>query len=74
MWLLAVCDTDYCFTIFDLGSYESNNDCAVLSYSVMSERFETNTFIIPEDEPLDGCKFTLVPYFLLGDNIFPLKK
>ena len=74
MLLLAICYPDYCFTLFDLGSYGSNNHCAVLSNSLMAEGFETKTLNIPEDEPLDGCKFTSVPYFLLGDNIFPLKK
>ena len=68
MALLAVCDADYCFTLFDFGSYGSNNDCGVLSNLLMGEGLETNTFNIPEDEPLDGCKFTPLPYF------FPLKK
>ena len=31
MVLLALCDTDYCFTPFDFGSYGSNNDCGMLS-------------------------------------------
>ena len=74
MVLLAVCNADYCFTLFNFGSHGSNNDCGVLSISLMGEGLETNAFNIPEDEPLDGCKFTLLPYFLLGDDIFPLKK
>ena len=40
----------------------------------MGEGLETNTFNIPEEEPLDGCKFIPFPYFLLGDNIFSIKK
>ena len=74
MVLLAVCDADYCFTLFDFGSYGSNNDGGVLSNSLMGEGLETNTCNIPEDESLDGCKFTPLPDFLLGDDIFPLKK
>ena len=74
MVLLAVCDADYCFTLFGFGSYGNNNDCGVLSNSLMGEGLETNTFNIPEDELLDGCKFTPLPYFLLGDNTFLLKK
>ena len=64
----------YCFTLFDFGSYGSNNDCGGLSNSLMDEKLETNTFNIPEDEPLDGCKFTPLPYFLLRGNIFPFRK
>ena len=37
MVFLAVCDADYCFTVFNFGSYGSNNDC---------EELETNTFNI----------------------------
>ena len=74
MLLLPVCDSDNCFTLFDFGSYGSNNDCAVLSNSVMGEGLETNTFNIPEDKLLDRCKFTPVHYFLLRDSIFLLKR
>ena len=46
----------------------------VACFQMMDEGLETNIFNIPEDEPLGGCKFTPFPYFLLGDDIFPLKK
>ena len=29
--LLAICDANYCFTLFDLGQYGSNNDSGVLA-------------------------------------------
>ena len=74
MVFLALCDAHYCFTLFDFGSYRSNNDCRVLSNSLMVEGVEKNTFNIPENEHLDGCKFTPLPYFLMGGDIFPLKK
>ena len=62
MVFLVVCDADYCLTVFNFGSYGSNNDC---------EGLETNAFNILENEPLGGCNFTPLPYFLLGDDIFP---
>ena len=74
MVLLAACKADYCLTVFDFSSYGSNNDCGVLSNSLMGEGLEPNTFNIPEEEPLDGCKSTPLFYFLLGDDIFLLKK
>ena len=61
--LFAACDADYCFTLFDFGSYGRNNNCGMFSNSLMGEGHETNTLKIPEDEPLDGCKFTPLPYF-----------
>ena len=72
--LLAVYDADYCFTFFDFGSNGSNKYCGVLSSSLLGEGLETKAFNIPGDEPLDGCKFTPLPHFLLEDNIFPFKK
>ena len=40
----------------------------------MDEGLEASTFNIPKSEPLDECKLTPLPYLLLGDGIFPLKK
>ena len=72
MVLLAVCDADYYFTLFDFDSYGSN-DWGMLSNSLMGEGLQTDTFNIPEDEHLDGCKFTPLPYFFWG-TIFSFLK
>ena len=69
-----MCDADYCFTLFHFGSYGSNNDCGVLSNSLLGKGLESNKIQLPPDEPLDGCAFLPLPYYLLGDNIFPWKK
>ena len=71
--LLAVCDANYCFTLFDVGAYGSNNDSGILANSEMGERLENKTFNLPEYEDLDGCSYKPLPYFLVGDEIFPLK-
>ena len=71
--LLAVCDADYCFTLFDLGSYGSNNDSGVLANSSMGQLFENGNMKLPPPEILPACSFEPLPYFLLGDEIFPLK-
>ena len=42
MVLLAVCDVDYCFTIYDFGSYGSKNDNGVLANSTFGKRLESN--------------------------------
>ena len=64
MVLLAVCDADYCFKLFDFGSYGSNNDCGVLASSLLGKGSESTKFQLPPDEPLDGCSFLPLPYYL----------
>ena len=38
--LLAICDSNYCFKLFGLGQYGSNNDCGVFANSAMTEMME----------------------------------
>ena len=71
--LLAICDSNYCFTLFDLGHYGSNNDSGVLARSKMGEVFETDGLNIPEPSRHSTCKFDPLSFFLVGDEIFPLK-
>ena len=74
--LLAVCDARYCFTVFDLGQYGSNNDSGVLANSSMGEKFEYDELNVPasSDRSYDGTlSVGSLPYFLLGEEIFPLK-
>lgn len=71
--LLAICDARYCFTLIDVGQYGSNNDSGVLLKSKINEGFETNSIQLPEPETCEGCDFDPLPYYLVGDEIFPLK-
>ena len=59
--LLAVCDADYCFTLYHIGSYGSNNDSGVLANSSMGKMLEDNRLKVPTPEKLDGCKFEPLP-------------
>ena len=72
--LLAICDVNYCFTLFDLGQFGCNNDRGVLASSQMGEIFEDELLHVPEDRKLNDSDNESLPYFLLGDEIFPLKK
>ena len=72
--LLAVCDARYCFSLYDVGAYGSNNDSGVLLNSVLGQRFENETINLPKAKTLEGCSFDPLPYFLVGDEIFPLKQ
>ena len=63
-------DADYCFTLFNFRGYGSNNDCGMLANSLLGKGVESNKIHLPTDEP----EFSLLPYCLLGGDIFPLKK
>ena len=69
---LAVCDAKYNSTLVDIGQYGCNNDSGILAQSKISSAFENNTLNLPESEVLPGTHLD-IPYFLVGDEIFPLK-
>ena len=73
MVLRALCDSNYCFTLV-LGQYGSNNDSGVLANSQMGQMSEDELLHVPpgtklQKDDLHGCH-----YFLLGGEIFLLKK
>ena len=47
MILLAVCDAKYCFTVFDVGQYGSNNDSGELLSSKMGKKLAQGSLNIP---------------------------
>ena len=67
--LLAICDSNYCFTLFDLGHYGRNNDSGVLAKSEMGELIETQKIGIPQPAKNSTCDFDPLPYFFVGDEI-----
>lgn len=71
--ILAVCDANYCFTLFDVGQYGSNNDAGILINSAMGNYFERSDETLPKPESVEGCEYDPLPYYLVGDEIFPLK-
>ena len=73
MVLFAICDAHYNFTTTDIGEYGSNKDCGVLLNSKMGRKYDQHGFNISPPEPLDGFD-QMVPFFLVGDEIFPLKE
>ena len=71
--LLAVCDSNYCFTLFNLRHYGSNSDSEVLAKSKIGETIEGRELDIPAPSTYMTCDFDPLPYFLVGDEIFPMK-
>lgn len=70
--LMAVCDANYCFTMFDVGQFGSNNDSGVLASSSMGVAFENGSLKVPDCAEINEDTGK-VPYYLVGDEIFPLK-
>ena len=64
--LLAICDANYCFTLFDVGQYGSNNDSGVLIHRNIGGYFEDHSNNIPQPELVEGCDFDPLTLFLLN--------
>jgi len=68
--LLAVCDSQYTFTVVEFGGYGKENDASLLSISRFGQAFEQGQLLLPKPRQLGEFK---LPYVLVGDGIFPLK-
>ena len=73
LFLLAIYGAKFNFTMVDVGQYCSNIDTGVVINSEMGQNFEESSFDLPEPESLEGFPVGQLPYYLVGDDIFPLK-
>lgn len=71
--LMAICDASYKFTYVNIGNYGRDNDASVFSRLDMYNTFDTNSNDIPAPEQIAEGETELIPYFLVGDEIFALK-
>ena len=49
------------------------NMAAAMKNSEMGHRFQYGQLNLPDAEYLEGCNFDPLPYFLIGDEIFPIR-
>ena len=70
--LMAICDANYCFTLFDVGQFGSNNDSGILANSKMGEAIENGSLKVPDFAKINADTGK-IPYYFIGDEIFPLK-
>lgn len=70
--LMAVCDANYAFTHVSIGSYGKESDATIFSNMALAKRLEEKVEPVPpEEEIVPGGPS--MPYFFVGDEIFPLK-
>ena len=69
--LLGLVDADYKFLWVDVGANGSTSDCAVFNQSNLKASLENGTLLIPAPEPLPQDDIDM-PYFIVGDDAFPL--
>ncbi|XP_049317925.1 uncharacterized protein LOC125780192, partial [Bactrocera dorsalis] len=69
--LMATCDANYKFTYVDVGAYGSEGDSNIMKNSRFGISILNDSCQFPADGFIDGKK---VPYFIVGDDAFPLCK
>uniref|UniRef100_A0A1X7U8F3 DDE Tnp4 domain-containing protein n=1 Tax=Amphimedon queenslandica TaxID=400682 RepID=A0A1X7U8F3_AMPQE len=70
--LLAVCDAQYKFILFDIGGAGRQSDGGTLSNSQFVRALESEILSIPDNCPLPGTTHPSLPYVVVGDEAFPL--
>ncbi|CAM1311708.1 Uncharacterised protein at_DN1316 [Pycnogonum litorale] len=68
MVLLAICDSRYCFTVVDIGSYGRGSDGSIYSTS----RMATEDLKVPPACHVSGIGD--MPHVIVGDAAFPLQR
>ena len=72
--LMAVCDSQYCFTLVDIGDFGRHSDGGVFANSNFGKGVESNSIGLPDPQSLPGSPInSKFPYVFVGDAAFPLK-
>ena len=70
--LMAVCDSNYKFTMVDIGDSGRNSDGGVFSSCNLGIAISEDKLNIPEAESIWGSEFKF-PFVFVGDEAFPLR-
>lgn len=75
MVLLAICDSNYCFTIIDVGSFGKESDCNIFKQCSFGKKLYSDKVNFPRDKCLPKDKNNVPQRFVLvGDEAFALSK
>ena len=70
---MEICDTQYRFTLADIGSYGSSNDCGILAKYLIVITFDSRKMNFPETKGFTVFPTEKLHYYLVGDETFPIK-
>lgn len=72
---MAVCDSNYCFRVIDVGSYGKESDCNVFKTSTFGKKLYSNKINFPSEQCLPGDDLGVPqPFVLVADEAFALHK
>lgn len=72
---MAICDSNYCFRVIDVGSYGKESDCNVFKTSAFGKKLYSNTLNLPSEQCLPGDDLGVPqPFILVADEAFALHK
>ena len=72
---MAICDARYVFSFVDKGDYGSNNNSGVFRKSAIGKSFFNKEMnLLNSDYVENSYVIGQMPYYLLGDDAFPLQQ
>ena len=71
--LFTLVDANYNFIFVDIGCQGRISDSGVFTNTELYKKLEAKTLCLPQPVPLNGREKS-VPYFLTGDEAFPLSE
>ncbi|XP_050437787.1 uncharacterized protein LOC126843996 isoform X2 [Adelges cooleyi] len=73
--LMAICDSNYCFRIINVGSYGKESDCNVFKMSAFGKKLYADKVNFPPEQCLPGDNQGVPqPFVLVADEAFALNK
>lgn len=71
--LFAMCDSNYCFTYIEVGSYGKSSDAGIFKHSKLYERLCDGTLGLPAPCAIEKTN-EKYPFVIVGDEAFPLSE
>lgn len=72
--LLAVCDSNYCFSYIDIGSYGKDCDSTIFKRSSFYKSLQSGELSIPKPKLLPNESNTEMPFVFVADEAFGLSE